>query len=78
VGIALASAAGYATHSPAVSMPAWSLGYVYLPAALGVGIASVLSAPLGVRLAHRIQPATLRRVFAGFLLLMAGVVAASG
>lgn len=78
VGIALASAAGYATHSPAVLMPAWSLGYVYLPAALGVGIASVLSAPLGVRLAHRIQPATLRRVFAGFLLLMAGVVAASG
>jgi len=78
VGIALASAAGYATHAPAQAMPAWSLGYVYLPAALGIGIASVLAAPTGVRIAHRVQPRTLRRIFAGFLLLMAWVVAASG
>jgi len=51
---------------------------VYLPAALGIGIASVLAAPTGVRIAHRVQPRTLRRIFAGFLLLMAWVVAASG
>jgi hypothetical protein len=31
-----------------------------------------------VRIAHRVQPGTLRRIFAGFLLLMAWVVAASG
>jgi uncharacterized membrane protein YfcA len=78
VGIALASAAGYAMHAPAQAMPAGSLGYVYLPAALGIGIASVLAAPTGVRIAHRVEPRTLRRIFAGFLLAMAWVVAASG
>jgi uncharacterized membrane protein YfcA len=78
VGIALASAAGYAAHAPAQAMPAGSVGYVFLPAAIGIGLASVLAAPLGVRIAHRVQPGTLRRIFAGFLLLMAWVVAASG
>ena len=78
VGIALASAAGYATHAPATAMPAGSLGYVYLPAALGIGIASVLAAPWGVRLAHRASPRALKRVFAAFLLAMAWAVAASG
>jgi uncharacterized membrane protein YfcA len=78
VGIALASAAGYAAHAPAQAMPAGSVGYVFLPAAIGIGLASVLAAPLGVRIAHRVQPGTLRRIFAGFLLLMAWAVAASG
>jgi uncharacterized membrane protein YfcA len=78
VGIALASAAGYAAHGPVQAMPAGSVGYVFLPAAIGIGLASVLAAPLGVRIAHEVQPATLRRIFAGFLLLMAWAVAASG
>jgi uncharacterized membrane protein YfcA len=78
VGIALASAASFAAHAPAQAMPAGSLGYVYLPAALGIGLASVLAAPIGVRIAHRIRPATLRRIFAGFLLAMSWVVARSG
>jgi uncharacterized membrane protein YfcA len=78
VGIALASAAGYATHAPAQAMPAGSLGYVFVPAALGIGVASVLAAPLGVRLAHRVSPRTLKRVFAGFLVLMALALGLSG
>ncbi|MDP9143204.1 MAG: hypothetical protein M3N43_00625 [Actinomycetota bacterium] len=59
-------------------MPTGSLGYVYLPAALGIGIASVLAAPWGVRLAHRVAPGTLKRIIAAFLLAMAWAVAASG
>ena len=78
VGIALASAAGYAAHAPAQAMPAGSLGYVFLPAAIGIGLASVLAAPVGVRIAHKVEPSTLRRIFAGFLLVMAWGVAASG
>ena len=35
--IALASAAGYAVHAPAGALPAHSVGYVYLPAAIGIG-----------------------------------------
>lgn len=78
VGIALASAIGYAGQAPVMAMPAGSLGYVFVPAALGIGLASVLAAPVGVRLAHRVSPRALKRIFAGFLLLMAAAVWAGG
>ncbi len=45
-------------------LPATSLGYVYLPAAGTILIASVLFAPLGARLAHTIPVLMLRRIFA--------------
>jgi len=67
VAIGLASAVGYALHAPAGALPAYSIGYVYLPAAIGVAMASVLTAPYGMQLAHRLQAGTLKRVFALFL-----------
>jgi uncharacterized membrane protein YfcA len=67
VAIGLASAVGYATHAPAGALPEYALGYVYLPAAIGVAAASVLAAPYGMRLAHRISGLALKRVFAVFL-----------
>ncbi|MFZ5661205.1 MAG: sulfite exporter TauE/SafE family protein [Pseudomonadota bacterium] len=70
VAIGLASAAGYALQAPPGALPAHALGYVYLPAAIGVALASVLAAPYGTRLAHRLHGDTLKRVFAGFLLLV--------
>lgn len=71
VAIALASAVGYAAHGPAPgSLPAGSWGYVFVPAAIGIAIASVLTAPLGTRMAHRISGLALRRLFAAFLLLV--------
>ena len=51
--------------------PVMSLGYVNLPAFISIVIASVLSAPLGAWIAHRIPPATLKKVFAVFLLILA-------
>ncbi len=48
-----------------------SLGYVYLPALLGIVVSSVLFAPLGAALAHRLPVEQLRRVFALVLLLIA-------
>ncbi len=71
VAIGLSSALGYALHAPEGALPGFSVGYVYLPAALGVAAASVLSAPFGTRLAHRLSGEALRRVFAVFLLLVA-------
>lgn len=53
-------------------LPWGSLGYVNLPAALAVIITSVMFAPLGVALAHRLSPALLRRVF-GIYLIFVGV-----
>jgi uncharacterized membrane protein YfcA len=75
VFIALASAFTYSQISASLPMPAYSLGYVYLPAALGVASASVLFAPLGARWAHQLPAVWLKRIFAGFLLFMAALLA---
>jgi hypothetical protein len=71
VGIGLAAALGYATLGPVPGMPVGSWGYVVMPAALGIAATSLLAAPFGARLAHRLSGAALKRVFAGFLLLVA-------
>lgn len=47
-----------------VALPAWSTGYVYWPAAIGIMVASVLTAPLGAKLAHTLPINTLKKVFA--------------
>jgi uncharacterized membrane protein YfcA len=51
-------------------LPAWSIGYVVLPAFAGVVTGSTLAAPFGARLAHRLSDATLRRVFAVFVTVL--------
>jgi uncharacterized membrane protein YfcA len=48
-------------------LPAWSIGYVYGPALLGIGLVSMLSAPLGARLAHSLPTDILKKAFAAFL-----------
>lgn len=53
-------------------LPPGSLGFIYLPALGCLLAASVLTAPLGARLAHRLPVQTLKRVFAGLLVLLAG------
>ncbi|MFC3551310.1 sulfite exporter TauE/SafE family protein [Lysobacter cavernae] len=70
IAIGLASAVGYALHAPAGALPQYAVGYVYLPAAIGVALASVFAAPYGTRLAHRLHGDTLKRVFAGFLVIV--------
>jgi len=53
------------------SMPQWSLGYIYLPALLGIILTSSLCAPLGVKWAAKLPVDTLKRIFAGFLIIVA-------
>ncbi|MBI3897165.1 MAG: sulfite exporter TauE/SafE family protein [Gammaproteobacteria bacterium] len=66
--IALAGTAGYVlTGWNVAELPPGSLGYVALMPMLALAAASVLFAPLGARLAHRLQQLTLRRIFALFL-----------
>jgi uncharacterized protein len=67
VAIGIGSAVGYALNAPAGALPGAAVGYVYLPAAIGVALTSILAAPLGTRLAHAISAPALRRVFALFL-----------
>ena len=68
--IALAGTASYiVTGMQATDLPPLSVGYVVLPAFAGIVVASMLFAPLGARLAHRLRPLTLRRSFAVLLAL---------
>jgi len=70
--IAVAGALGYVFNGlSAANLPGYSLGYVYLPALLGIISASVLTAPLGVHLAHSLPVDRLKRLFAGLLLVVA-------
>jgi uncharacterized protein len=69
--IAIAGAVGYVVNGLNVAgLPDYSLGYVYLPALAGIVGASVLTAPLGVRLAHSLPVDKLKRVFAFLLFVM--------
>jgi uncharacterized membrane protein YfcA len=52
-------------------LPPGSVGFIHLPAFLGVLVPSVLFAPVGARLASRLPVATLKRVFACFLFVLA-------
>lgn len=45
----------------------YSLGYINLPAAAVISVATFIAAPLGVQLAHRLDAKRLRLVFALFL-----------
>ena len=69
--LAIAGTVGYAIAGWNVpNLPAWSLGFVYLPAFVGISATSMLTAPFGARLAHKLRGATLRRIFALFLIAM--------
>ena len=70
--LAIAGAVGYVVSGWGVAgLPAWSVGFVYVPAFVGISITSMMLAPLGAKLAHRLKGPTLRRIFAVFLLVMA-------
>jgi uncharacterized membrane protein YfcA len=66
--IALASALSFMVlgwQNP--HLPAHSLGFVYLPAVLGIALTSMFFARFGARLAHKLSPRLLKRLFAALL-----------
>jgi len=71
--IALAGSIGFIASGWGQSgLPPHSIGYVYLPAVLGITLASVLTAPVGAAAAHRLPTRRLKQVFA---LLLYGLAA---
>jgi uncharacterized membrane protein YfcA len=79
--VATASACGFAIAiAGAVSngvlgwgnpiLPPHSLGYIYLPALLGIVSTSFIAASYGAKIAHRLSPKMLKRLFAWMLLLV--------
>jgi uncharacterized membrane protein YfcA len=62
--IALAGSVGFiATGWAQSGLPPHSVGYVYLPAAFGITLASVLTAPVGAAVAHRLPTKRLKQIF---------------
>lgn len=51
--------------------PDWSVGFVYLPACVGIALTSTLTAPFGARLSRRLPVAMLKRIFACLLFVLA-------
>jgi hypothetical protein len=69
--IAVAGAIGFIfTGWNEVALPTYSSGYVYWPAFAGIVAASILTAPLGARLAHRLPAAQLKHIFAVLLYIL--------
>lgn len=70
--LAVAASIGYLVNGfEAESLPPYSMGFVYLPALIGITLASMASAPLGARLAHSLPVPQLKKFFAVFLILLA-------
>jgi uncharacterized membrane protein YfcA len=70
--VAALGTVGYvASGWAAEGLPAAALGFVYLPALAALVIASIVTAPIGARTAHRLPVATLKRVFAFVLYALA-------
>ena len=72
VMVALFGSIGYIiTGLNQANLPSWSVGYVYLPALIGIIISSALFAPIGVKYATKLPVKTLKKFFAVFLILVA-------
>lgn len=69
--IALAGTTGYLMNGwGGEGLPSYTAGYIYLPALGGIVCASVLTAPIGVRLAHSLPVKRMKRVFAALLIVV--------
>ncbi len=70
--IALAGTLGYIWAGQGMpQMPPGSIGYLYLPGLVVVSLASICTAPLGARTAHRMDIRPLKKVFAAVLYVLA-------
>jgi uncharacterized membrane protein YfcA len=66
--IAAAGTLGYILNGLRVSgLPAQNVGFINLLALAGLALFSMLTAPVGASLAHRLPVAIIKRVFAVFL-----------
>ncbi len=69
--IAVAGTAGFIWNGLGIpELPEHSLGFVYLPALAGLISASVLTTPLGAKLAHALPVRSIKRFFGVFLIFM--------
>lgn len=69
--IAIGGTLGYIVNGwHSVGLPGGSLGYVYTPALAVLVVGTMLTAPVGARLAHQLPVAVLKRIFGALLVLL--------
>lgn len=69
--IAIAGALGFVVAGwNAPNLPEYSIGYIYLPAFIGIGITSVIFSQVGAKFAHRLPADTLKKCFAVILVFV--------
>lgn len=69
--IALGGAVGFMwTGWHDINLPKEAWGFVHLPAFFGISITSLFLAKLGVKMAHQLPAATLKKLFAGLLVIV--------
>lgn len=54
-----------------IRLPTGSVGYIYIPAFLGVVMSSILTAPIGAKLANKLPTLQLKRYFSLLLFMVA-------
>jgi uncharacterized membrane protein YfcA len=70
--IAAAATVGYMYGSWGhPNLPTGSLGFVYLPAVVCIAVVSIFTAPLGAKMARKLDVAQLKRIFGVMLLMLA-------
>lgn len=70
--VAIGGTLGYMVNGwPHSELPPYSLGFVYLPTLAWIIPASMLAAPLGAKLTHRLPVDILRRAFACLIVVIA-------
>ena len=70
--IAFAGCLGFVTNgwnNP--ELPQYAFGYLYLPALVGIVAISMLTAPIGAGIAHKLPVPKLKKFFACFLYVVA-------
>jgi len=72
VMVALMGSLGYlwAGMHTTQSLPPWSVGYIYLPAFIGIISLSLFTAPIGVKVAKKLPVKILKRIFAVLLFVV--------
>ena len=69
--IAVSGTLGYILTGMRVdNLPVFSIGFLFLPALFGIVTASMLTAPFGAKLAHRLPVSKLKNIFALFLFVV--------
>jgi uncharacterized membrane protein YfcA len=72
IPVAVVGTLGYLASGWGIAqLPPWSLGFIFLPALAGLVSGSVLTAPFGARMTHRLPVLALKRIFALLLYVLA-------